>query len=90
VRRFDRWGCVRGQNVRALVPWFLRDAPGWDRQHFEAAIKSGESQPVAVTNPVPVHFLYVSAWSTGPGVVQFRDDVYGWDGVDELQITSAL
>ncbi|MGB3415547.1 MAG: L,D-transpeptidase family protein [Mesorhizobium sp.] len=88
--RFDSSGCVRVQNVRDLVTWILRDTPGWDRQHFEAAIKTGESQPVAVTNPVPVHFLYVSAWSTGPGVVQFRDDVYGWDGVDELQITSAL
>ncbi len=90
LMRFDSSGCVRVQNVRDLVTWILRDTPGWDRQHFEAAIKSGKSQPVAVTNPVPVHFLYVSAWSTGPGVVQFRDDVYGWDGVDELQITSAL
>jgi murein L,D-transpeptidase YcbB/YkuD len=90
LMRFDSSGCVRVQNVRDLVTWILRDTPGWDRQHFEAAIKTGESQPVAVTNPVPVHFLYVSAWSTGDGVAQFRDDVYGWDGVDELQITSSL
>lgn len=90
LMRFDSSGCVRVQNVRDLVTWILRDTPGWSRQHFEAAIKTGESQPVAVTNPVPVHFLYVSAWSTGPGVAQFRDDVYGWDGADELQITSAL
>jgi murein L,D-transpeptidase YcbB/YkuD len=81
---------VRVQNVRDLVTWILRDTPGWDRQHFEAAIKAGENQPVAVTNPVAVHFLYVSAWSTGEGVAQFRDDVYGWDGAQELQITSAL
>ena len=40
--------------------------------------------------PVPVYFTYISAWSTGDGVVQFRDDIYGRDGVDELQITSAL
>lgn len=90
LMRFDSSGCVRVQNVRDLVTWILRDTPGWSRQNFEAAIKSGESQPVAVTNPVPVHFLYVSAWSTGDGVAQFRDDVYGWDGVDELQITSSL
>lgn len=88
--RFDSSGCVRVQNVRDLVSWILRDTPGWSRQHFEAAIKSGENQPVNVTNPVPVHFLYVSAWSTGEGVAQFRDDVYGWDGAQELQITSAL
>lgn len=90
LMRFDSSGCVRVQNVRDLVTWILRDTPGWDRQHFEAAIKAGENQPVAVTNPVPVHFLYVSAWSTGEGVAQFRDDVYGWDGAQELQITSAL
>lgn len=90
LMRFDSSGCVRVQNVRDLVTWILRDTPGWDRQHFEAAIKTGESTPVAVTNPVPVYFTYISAWSTGPGVVQFRDDIYGRDGVDELQITSSL
>ncbi|MER9056556.1 L,D-transpeptidase family protein [Mesorhizobium sp. M0213] len=90
LMRFDSSGCVRVQNVRDLVTWILRDTPGWDRQHFEAAIKTGENTPVQVTNPVPVYFLYVSAWSTGPGVVQFRDDIYGLDGANELQITSAL
>ncbi|RWM20112.1 MAG: murein L,D-transpeptidase [Mesorhizobium sp.] len=90
MMRFDSSGCVRVQNVRDLVTWILRDTPGWNRQHFEAAIKSGENIPVQVTNPVPVYFLYISAWSTGPGVVQFRDDIYGLDGANELQITSAL
>jgi L,D-transpeptidase YcbB len=90
MMRFDSSGCVRVQNVRDLVTWILRDTPGWNRQNFEAAIKSGENIPVQVTNPVPVFFLYISAWSTGPGVVQFRDDIYGLDGANELQITSAL
>ncbi|MER9457576.1 L,D-transpeptidase family protein [Mesorhizobium sp. M0478] len=90
MMRFDSSGCVRVQNVRDLVTWILRDTPGWDRQHFEATIKTGENTPVQVVNPVPVHFLYVSAWSTGPGVVQFRDDVYALDGASELQITSSL
>ncbi|RWO20053.1 MAG: murein L,D-transpeptidase [Mesorhizobium sp.] len=90
MMRFDSSGCVRVQNVRDLVTWILRDTPGWSRQHFEASIKSGENIPVQVTNPVPVFFLYISGWSTGPGVVQFRDDIYGLDGANELQITSAL
>ena len=90
LMRFDSSGCVRVQNVRDLVTWILRDTPGWDRKRFEDAIKSGENTPVAVTNPVPVYFTYISAWSTGPDVVQFRDDIYGRDGVDKLQITSAL
>jgi len=89
LMRFDSSGCVRVQNVRDLVTWILRDTPGWDRQHFEQAIKSGANTPVAVTNPVPVYFTYVTAWSTGDRVVQFRDDIYGKDGAQELQISSA-
>ena len=90
LMRFDSSGCVRVQNVRDLVTWLLRDTPGWDRQHFEQTIKSGESTPVQLAVPVPVYFTYISAWSTGDGVAHFRDDIYGRDGVDELQISQAL
>lgn len=90
LMRFDSSGCVRVQNVRDLVTWLLRDTPGWDRQRFEATIKSGESTPVQLAVPVPIYFSYVSAWSTGDGVVHFRDDIYGMDGVSELQLSQAL
>ncbi len=88
LMRFDSSGCVRVQNVRDLVTWLLRDTPGWSRQRFEQTIKSGESVPVQIPNPIPVYFTYISAWSTGDGVVHFRDDIYGRDGVDELQISA--
>jgi len=90
LMRFDSSGCVRVQNVRDLVTWLLRDTPGWSRQRFEQTIKSGESTPVSLSNPVPVYFTYITAWSTGDAVVHFRDDIYARDGVDELQITSSL
>ena len=88
LMRFDSSGCVRVQNVRDLVTWLLRDTPGWTCQQFEQAIKSGQNIPIELTQPVPVYFTYISAWSTGDEVVQFRDDIYGRDGVDELQISS--
>ena len=90
LMRFDSSGCVRVQNVRDLVTWLLRDTDGWNRQRFEDTIKSGENMPVALANPVPVYFTYVSAWSTGDAVVHFRDDIYARDGVDELQLSTAL
>ncbi len=88
LMRFDSSGCVRVQNVRDLVVWILKNTPQWDRANIEDQIKTGENKFVKVADPVPVYFSYVSAWSTGPGVVQFRDDIYGRDGVDELQISS--
>src|SRR4051812_24824634 len=51
LMRFDSWGCVRVQTVRALAPWLRRDPPGGPRQHFEATIKTGENTPVELSVP---------------------------------------
>ncbi|PRD45960.1 murein L,D-transpeptidase [Phyllobacterium phragmitis] len=86
LMRFDSSGCVRVQNVRDLDVWLLKNTPGWDRQAIESTIKSGASTPIQLVDPVPVHFIYVSAWSTGDGVVHFRDDIYERDGASELAL----
>ncbi|MBU4530045.1 MAG: L,D-transpeptidase family protein [Hoeflea sp.] len=86
LMRFESSGCVRVQNVRDLNTWLLRDTPGWNRQTMEATIASGENTVIALTEPVPVYFTYFTAWASGDGVVQFRDDVYQRDGVDELAL----
>lgn len=87
IERFHSSGCVRVQNVRDLVTWLLKNTNGWNRQRFEDTIKTGESVPVALTDPVPVYFTYISAWATGEGVAHFRNDIYARDGVDELVIS---
>lgn len=84
--RFDSSGCVRVQNVRDLVAWLTKDTPGWDRRQLESVIESGERIDVSLANPVPVYFTYVTAWATTEGVVQFRDDIYRRDGVEELAL----
>lgn len=86
LMRFNSSGCVRVQNVRDLDVWLLKNTPGWDRQNIEATIKSGVNTPIQLADPVPLHFVYISAWSTGDGVVQFRDDIYKMDGSTELAL----
>jgi len=84
--RFESSGCVRVQNVRDLSTWLLSDTPGWDRQTMEQVIASGQNTPIQLSQPVPVYFIYITAWSTSDGVVQFRDDIYHRDGVEELAL----
>ena len=79
--RFVSSGCIRVQNVRDYVAWLLKDNPGWDRDKIDAAIRSGERIDVKLANPVPVYWVYVTAWATPDGVVQFRDDIYNRDGL---------
>jgi L,D-transpeptidase YcbB len=90
IERFNSSGCVRVQNVRDLTTWILRDTAGWSRRQIEAAIASGVNTEIAVAEPVPVYFTYITAWSVESGIVQFRDDIYRRDGVEELSIETSL
>ena len=79
--RFHSSGCVRIQNVRELVYWLLAETPGWPRAEVDRAIRAAERKDARLTRPLPVHWVYVTAWATPDGVVQFRDDIYGRDGL---------
>jgi len=85
--RFHSSGCVRVQNVRELVNWLLMDTPGWSRQEIDAVIKSGERKDAKVAKPVPLYWVYVTAWATPDGVTQFREDIYNRDGLGPVAAT---
>jgi len=68
--------------VRELVNWLLDGLPGWSRQVIDEMIRSGERKDAKLLRPVPLYWVYVTAWATPDGVVQFREDIYGRDGID--------
>jgi L,D-transpeptidase YcbB len=83
--RFHSSGCMRVQNVRQLVAWLLEGTRGWSLEDIDRVIKSGERKDAQLTKPVPLHWVYVTAWSGADSVVQFRDDIYGKDGLSGAQ-----
>jgi murein L,D-transpeptidase YcbB/YkuD len=87
--RYDSSGCCRVQNVRQLVGWLLDGTKGWTPDRIDEAIKSGDQVNANLTKPVPLHWVYVTAWSTSDGVVQFREDIYGRDGLGAPAVAAA-
>jgi murein L,D-transpeptidase YcbB/YkuD len=79
--RFHSSGCMRVQNVREFVSWLLSETNGWSRGEIADVIKSGERKDAKLKPPVPLQWVYVTAWATPDGVVQFRDDIYNRDGL---------
>jgi murein L,D-transpeptidase YcbB/YkuD len=82
--RYDSSGCVRVQNVRELVDWLLQPNGDWNRARIDDVIRSGQRLDVDLVKPVPVYWVYITAWANPDGVVQFRDDIYNKDGLSQV------
>ena len=78
-------GCVRVENVFDLVDWIARYEPGWEQPgRAQAVAAAGQAVDVNLTRPIPVHFVYITAWAERDGEVQFRPDIYGRDGAVDM------
>jgi murein L,D-transpeptidase YcbB/YkuD len=87
-QRFHSSGCVRVQNIRDFVIWLLKGTPNMSRNQVDAQIKGGERYDAKLVRPVPVYWVYITAWANPDGVVQFRDDIYGHDGLGIRPVAS--
>ena len=63
-------GCCRARR---------RPAGGWNKAALLAKMKDGEREDIKLAKAVPVIWVYLTGWSNGDGVANFRDDVYGID-----------
>lgn len=77
-------GCVRVQNVFDLAAWIGKEEPGFDRRRIDEILSAGKAEDITLTRPLPVHFVYITAWAEPDGRVEFRPDIYGRDGLTEL------
>jgi murein L,D-transpeptidase YcbB/YkuD len=76
-------GCVRIHGIDQLAAWLVAEQ-GWKPEHVLQMKTSGERRDVKLKKPVPLYFVYLTAWATPDGVVQFRRDLYQKDGIGPL------
>jgi murein L,D-transpeptidase YcbB/YkuD len=54
------------------------------RQRVDEILANGVPVDITLARPVPVYFVYITAWADPEGHAQFRPDIYGRDGMTEL------
>jgi murein L,D-transpeptidase YcbB/YkuD len=77
-------GCIRVHNIERLAYWLVAQNDGWDQEEVEEMKKTSARKDVRLATPVPLHFVYITAWATEDGTIQFRRDLYNRDGVAEI------
>lgn len=80
VRGFSS-GCIRIDSPVELAEYLLRDDPSWTAETILEAMEQPQERTVRLPRPIPVHFLYMTAWVDAEGVLQFRDDIYSRDAL---------
>ena len=72
-------GCIRIENPLKLAEMVLRDDPNWNQTTLEEAVAKGQNQRINLPRKITIMLLYLTAFPTQDGAVQFRRDVYGRD-----------
>ncbi len=79
--RFESSGCVRIDQVETVVKWILdRSATGLDETQYDMLVASTEQYDQKIENGPDIRWMYLTAWATEDGRVNFRSDIYGLDG----------
>ena len=73
-------GCMRVEEPEKLAEYVLKGYPEWTPERMQAAMHSGVEKHVKLTEKIPVHVVYFTAWVDEKGGLHFQPDVYGYDG----------
>ncbi|HEX4096980.1 MAG TPA: L,D-transpeptidase family protein [Caulobacteraceae bacterium] len=77
--RLASHGCVRLQKPRDLALLVMQGDPVWTPEQIDATIASGKTVRAPLPQPISVYLLYWTAYMGTDGMMNFRDDPYGWD-----------
>jgi L,D-transpeptidase YcbB len=76
-------GCVRIAGIEGLAAWVAADQ-GWRPEHVKQMKDTGERRDLKLSRPIPLYFVYITAWATPDGGIHFRRDIYNKDGAGAL------
>nr|WP_223426414.1 L,D-transpeptidase family protein [Tateyamaria pelophila] len=79
VRAYSH-GCVRLADPFDFAYTLLAKQESNPQAYFQSVLATGKETRVDLVNPVPVHILYRTAFTTAKGHTQYRRDIYGRDG----------
>ncbi|WP_299989479.1 L,D-transpeptidase family protein [uncultured Pontibacter sp.] len=78
-------GCIRLQNPEDLALYLLQERSGLSDHRIEKVLASEkDEQFIRLKKPVPLIIVYMTAWADEFSVIQFREDIYGYDRLEEI------
>lgn len=72
-------GCVRVERAYAFADYLLANYSGVSELTTAQILEKPETQTIDLEQRIPIYLVYITAWVTADGQVNFRRDLYGRD-----------
>ncbi len=72
-------GCIRLEDPFGLAETLVSNDLGWSKYDLLDLSKQSKSKTVHLSESVPIHITYMTAWADEQGIVNFRPDIYNQD-----------
>jgi murein L,D-transpeptidase YcbB/YkuD len=84
-------GCIRLADPFDFAYALLSMQSDDPKGEFQAVLDTGKERQIDLVDPVPVHLIYRTAFTTPKGHIQFRRDIYGrdariWDALSDAGV----
>lgn len=89
ARRGFSSGCIRLERPVDIAVYLLSNDSDWSREKILEAIKSKKTKTIIFKRPIPVHIVYMTAWVSEDGLLNFRQDIYGRDAAPDKTLQQA-
>lgn len=83
VRAFSH-GCIRLQKPRALLETFSTFNTKINYETSKEVLKGLDRKFLALNKSVPVDIIYLTSWVDNKGILNFRNDIYGYDRMQQF------
>ncbi len=78
-------GCIRLHKPFELLESFSTIDRRVDYQKSKMILEENTKTPLRLSNSIPIDTLYLTSWADKDGMVEFRNDIYGYD---EMQLST--
>ncbi|QKF82315.1 L,D-transpeptidase family protein [Halarcobacter ebronensis] len=76
-------GCIRLSNPKDLLKTILSQNSKISYEEADEILKNRDRVEFELDKKIPVHIVYLTSWIDEEGELQFRNDVYGYDKMQE-------
>ena len=72
-------GCIRLEEPFKLAEYLLQKNNNWDLKKINDILETNKETTVHLTQKLPIHIVYMTAWVNEQGELQIRNDIYSRD-----------